>query len=158
MTRSGIPNSRFSLDTNLLVYSVDTKEGWRHRLALEIVDRALDVDCWLTLQSLSEFYATVTRKRLMPAPDAAEHVQDWLGVYPVVGVTPGAVRTALIEAVAGRASYWDALLVATAGEAGCLVVLTEDLMDGARLGGVEIHNPFDKGGGLTERARDLLDL
>jgi predicted nucleic acid-binding protein len=58
----------------------------------------------------------------------------------------------------GRASYWDALLVATAAEAGCAVILTEDLAHGSTLGGVAIHNPFTRGGGLTARARRLLDL
>ena len=62
------------------------------------------------------------------------------------------------KSVAGRASYWDALLVATAGEAGCTLILTEDLTDGAVLSGVEIHNPFAAAGGLTARAGRLLDL
>jgi predicted nucleic acid-binding protein len=152
------PNLRFTLDTNLLVYSVDVDAGTRHQLALRIVDKAPDVDCWLTLQSLSEFYAVVMRKRLMPAADAAAQVNDWLSFFPVIAVSANAVRTALTDAVAGRASYWDALLVATAAEAGCAVILTEDLAHGTRLGGVEIHNPFDPGGGLTARAQRLLGL
>jgi hypothetical protein len=32
-------SSRFTLDTNLLVYSVDSAAGARHHVALEIVDR-----------------------------------------------------------------------------------------------------------------------
>ena len=121
-------------------------------------DIAPEVDCWLTLQALSEFYAVVTRKRLMPAAEAAAQVNDWLSFFPAVAVSANAVRAALADAVAGRASYWDALLVATAAEAGCAVILTEDMADGAVLGGVEIHNPFDPGGGLTARARRLLGL
>ena len=70
MTRSGVSNPRFTLDTNILVYSVDDKDDGRHSLALQIVDRAVEVDCWLTLQSLSEFYWAVTRKRTMPAAGA----------------------------------------------------------------------------------------
>jgi len=38
------------------------------------------------------------------------------------------------------------------------LILTEDLQDGSTLGGIEIHNPFDPGGGLTARARQLLGL
>ena len=62
------------------------------------------------------------------------------------------------DAVAGRASYWDALLVATAAEAGCRLILTEDLADGTTLGGVTIHNPFTAGGRLTRHAQLLLGL
>ncbi len=151
-------SERFTLDTNLLVYSLEGRAGVRHRLALEIVDRAADAECWLTLQSLSEFYAAVTRKRILRAPDAAAQVIDWMTIFHCVPASPGALRTALAEAVAGRASYWDALLVATAAEAGCAVILTEDLPHGSTLGGVAIHNPFTRGGGLTARARRLLDL
>jgi predicted nucleic acid-binding protein len=67
MNLSDAASPRFTLDTNLLVYSVDLNAGIRYQLALCIIDKAPDVDCWLTLQSLSEFYAVVTRKRLMPA-------------------------------------------------------------------------------------------
>jgi len=32
------------------------------------------------------------------------------------------------------------------------------MANGTVLGGVDIHNPFASGGGLTERTRTLLDL
>ncbi len=149
---------RFTLDTNLLVYSVDKAAGPRHPLALQIVARAPDVECWLTLQSLSEFYAVVTRKRIMPAAEAAAQVGDWLSFFPSIAVSATALRAALADAVAGRASYWDALLIATAAEAGCRVILTEDLADGTTLSGVAIHNPFAPAGGLAARTRQLLGL
>lgn len=158
MVRSSAAEPRFTLDTNLLVYSVDLDSGERHQLALRIVDRAPDAGCWLTLQSLSEFYAAVTRKRILPAADAAAQLNDWLSFFPLIAISASAIRVALTDAVAERASYWDALLIATAAEAGCTLVLTEDLQDGSTLGGVEIHNPFAPGGGLTARARRLLAL
>ena len=108
---------RFSLDTNLLVYSVDRTHGVRHELAIEIVDRATERDCFLTLQALSEFYAVVTRRGMVPPVDAAAQAEDWLGAFRCCAPSPTAVRVALSNAVAGCASYWDALLVATAGEA-----------------------------------------
>jgi predicted nucleic acid-binding protein len=157
-TRNGAVSPRFTLDTNLLVYSVDAVAGRRHDLSLQIVDGALDVDCWLTLQSISEFFSVVARKRIMPAAEAAAQAQDWLIAFPCTAASADAIRAALADSVAGRASYWDALLVATAAEAGCRLILTEDLTDGASLQGVEIHNPFTPGGGLTRRVRRLLDL
>ncbi len=158
MTPVAVASEQFTLDTNLLVYAVDATAGERHHLSVQIVDSAADVGCRLTLQSLSEFYWAATRKRLMPVAEAAAQVNDWLFIFPSAVVSAGAIRSALADAVAGRASYWDALLVATAAEAGCSVILTEDLADGSMLGGVQIHNPFAAGGGLTGRARRLLDL
>ena len=150
-------SERFTLDTNLLVYAVSRAAGIRHALAGRIVESAARLDCWLTLQAVSEFYAVVTRKGLVPPADAAASAGDWLVVFPCAAASPGAVRVALADAVAGRASFWDALLVATAAEAGCTLILTEDLADGTALGGVAVHNPFLPEGRLTERARRLLE-
>jgi predicted nucleic acid-binding protein len=149
-------SGRFTLDTNLLVYSSDSGAGARHRLALEIVRYAIESECWLTLQSVSEFYFAVTRKRVVPPTEAAATANDWLDTFPIVAATPDAARVALRCAAAGLASYWDALLVATAAEAGCDVVLSEDMADGMMCGGVRIHNPFAAAGGLTEETRRLL--
>ena len=52
---------------------------------------------------------------------------------------------ALDAAAAGRAAYRDARLVASAAEAGCTAVLTEDLADGETLFGVRIVSPFGAG-------------
>jgi predicted nucleic acid-binding protein len=155
-TASGEP--RFTLDSNILVYSFDLTDPIRHALALQIVHRSLDADCWLTLQSLSEFYSATTRKRMLSPAEAADQITDWLVAFPCAAVSPRAIRAALSAAVAGRASYWDALLIATAAEAGCNVALTEDMADGSVVGGVQIHNPFSPSGGLTERTHALLGL
>ena len=94
----------------------------------------------------------------MPAADAAAQVNDWHVHFSAALRHRSCCSSRSRDAVAGRASYWDALLIATAAEAGCTLILTEDLQDGTKLAGVEIHNPFDPGGGLTARARRLLGL
>jgi predicted nucleic acid-binding protein len=144
---------RFSLDTNILVYAVDSKAGARHDIAAEVVERALDRGCVMTLQALSEFFAVVTRKGLVPKHEAAEMVNDWLAVTPALAPSATAVRAALAHAVAGRAGYWDALLLETAAEGGCRVLISEDF--GERLGGVAIVNPFD-GEAVSAAAEALL--
>lgn len=158
MAQSGASGTRFTLDTNILVYSVDDRDRRRHNVATQIVDRAIDVDCRLTLQAISEFYWAVSRKRIMPTERAETLVRHWLSLFPTIAASADAIRTSIPYAAAGRASYWDALLVATAAEAGCGLILTDDMADGTRLGGVEIHNPFSRRGGLTARARRLLGL
>lgn len=39
-------------------------------------------------------------------------------------------------------SFYDALIVAAAADAGCTVLLTEDLQHGRKFGGVTVQNPF----------------
>ena len=109
---------RFSLDTNILIYALDTSAGGKHSVAAEILDRAIEGDCHLTLQSLSEFYWAVTRKGLVEKNEAAGQVSDWLTLFPTLGPTPAAIRAAMAHVSARRASFWDALLVETASEEG----------------------------------------
>jgi predicted nucleic acid-binding protein len=140
-----MPDRRFTLDTNILVYALDREAGERHVLARDVVARAAFADCWLTLQAVSEFYAAVTRKRLVAAAEAAAQAEDWLSVFPTVGHSVEAVRVALDAAAHGRMGYWDALLVSSAAEAGCIAILTEDLAVGSRIQGVLVINPFADG-------------
>src|SRR5271154_5259226 len=112
-----VVEERFTLDTNLLVCSVDRSAGPRHHLSIEIIRQAARADCWLMLQGISEFFSAVTRKRIMPRDRAAALAGYWLDIFPHTTASVHAVRTALADAVAGRAPYWDALLVATAAEA-----------------------------------------
>jgi predicted nucleic acid-binding protein len=132
----------FTLDTNILVYAFDADSGSRHVQAKAVVQRATQAPCWLTLQAVSEFYAAVTRKRLMAPTDARRYAEAMLEAFPQLAPSPATLRKALATAASGRASYWDALLVATAAEGGCRVILTEDLATGASLDGVRIVNPF----------------
>jgi predicted nucleic acid-binding protein len=41
-----------------------------------------------------------------------------------------------------KLSFYDALIVAAAVDAGCLVLFTEDLQDGRKFGAVTVENPF----------------
>ena len=109
----------------------------------------------LTLQSVSEFFAAITRKGVVSRKHAADMARAWLNMFPIVCASAEAAFAALGHAVAGRASYWDGLLIATAAEAGCSAIMTEDMADGAVLDGVRIINPFTSFG-LSEAARRVL--
>lgn len=154
----GWVRERFTLDTNILVYAVDSAAGAKRAVARRLVEAATGRDCRLTLQAVSEFYAAATRKGMMPRGEAAAQASDWLDLFPSLAASPGAVRTALAAAVAGRAAYWDASLRATAAEERCAAVLTEDMADGAILEGVRVVNPFGVDGQLTRDAADILGL
>ena len=75
---------RFTLDTNILIYAVDRSAGVRHELAVEVVDRAVERPCTLTVQALGEFVTAVTRKGLVPRAEVVAQAEDWLDVFPTV--------------------------------------------------------------------------
>jgi len=102
--QSGVVRPRFTLDTNLLVYSVDQGEAVKHPLAVQILLAAPHVDCWLMLQALSEFYWAISRKRIMPLSEVAAQIDDWLMYFPAAAASGGAVQAGVAHAVAGHGS------------------------------------------------------
>jgi predicted nucleic acid-binding protein len=135
-------SERFSLDTNILVYGADGAAGERHARALEILDRAVRRDCVLTLQALAEFFHAATRKQVIPRTAAVAQLRDWATAFSTVAADPGTLWMALEFAADRRLSLWDALLLATADQHGCEIVLSEDMQDRARFGRVTVLNPF----------------
>jgi predicted nucleic acid-binding protein len=135
-------SERFSLDTNILVYAADRRAGERHERALEILDRAVQRDCVLTLQALAEFFHAATRKGIVPREEATIQVRDWSIEFSVTSADLEALRAALALAAGEVLSFWDALLLVTAGRAGCTFLLSEDMQDGAWFAGVTVLNPF----------------
>ena len=133
---------RFSLDTNILVYAVDRESGERHDRSRALLGRAARSDCILTVQALAEFFHATTRKNLLPLARASAFVRNWLDVFQVASADTVALVDAMDAVAEHRLSFWDAMLWATVRQSGCSAILTEDMQDGRRLGGVEVINPF----------------
>jgi len=149
--------ARFSLDSNILVYAADARDPVRRASAARIVKLATMRNCTLTPQSLAEFFNSVTRKGIVPRTEAAAQVRRWLQVFEIApGPTGKSVARAADASAAGRFQFYDALLLATADASGCNAVISEDMADGAKLGGVEVVAAFDARGGIGPRALALL--
>lgn len=147
--------SRFSLDTNILVYAVDRDAGERHARAVDLMRRAAPRDCVLTVQVLAEFFHATTRKDLLEPALASAYVRDWMDVFQVTAADETALVDAMDAVVEHRLSFWDAMLWATARRVGCAAVLSEDMQHGRRLSGVELINPFAADAG--DRLAELLE-
>lgn len=135
-------DERITLDTNILVYAVNADAGERHRLALKVLEQAIHCDCVLTLQSLGEFFAVVTRKGVMSPLLAAEHIHELSTIFPVVMAKQHTLKLAMDAVIKQKISFWDALLWATAYDAGITLLLSEDFQHGQLIKRVRIINPF----------------
>lgn len=145
---------RFTLDTNVLVYSADARDHRKQATAAELVKAAAERDCPLALQAIGEFHVAAVRKLKLAAADARERSLALMDVFETFTHSANAIRAALEESVTGRFSFWDAVLLASAAEAGCLAILSEDMQDGARLGSIVVVNPFGRDG-LSAKAREI---
>lgn len=136
---------RFSIDTNILVYSIDKDAGTRHEQSRTLVDALVDRDCVLTLQALAEFFHAVTRKNKMPVAEAAAMVHDWMELFPVAIADGRTLSQAIQLKNEHDFAFWDAMLVQAARAAGVTRLLTEDMQDGRTLGALRLENPFKEG-------------
>jgi predicted nucleic acid-binding protein len=135
--------SRAFLDTNVLVYLFDHDVPAKAERARDLLERAEPGELVLSAQVLGEFYVVVTRKLERPLDSSqATQAVDWLGLFPVIPIGPGLVKTAIQTSRASQVSYWDGLILATAAAGGCERLLTEDLNDGQVFDSVRVENPF----------------
>lgn len=132
---------RAFVDTNVLVYAVDEADPTKQRIARTLL--AQTTELVVSAQVLGEFYVTVTRKlAVVVAADTAGELVNKLVRLPCVAVDGQLVQRALVASQRWQLSYWDALVLEAARQAGCVRVLTEDLTDGAVYDGLRIENPF----------------
>jgi len=137
-------NDRLFVDTNILIYAHDTEAGKKYVLASQIIE-----ELWsnrlgiLSTQVLQEFYVNVTAKILKPLPktEAASYVKQYF-VWPVVRVSTTTIGKAFEIEVRNKLSFWDALIVSAAFQAGAKTILSEDLNPGQKIAGISILNPF----------------
>lgn len=136
---------RFSVDTNVLIYSIDKDPGPRHAQARGLMDALADADCVLTLQTLAEPFQAATRKGKMPAEEAASLVHDWMELFPVAAAEGRTLGQAIALRDEHGFGFRDAMLVVAARAAGVTRLLTEDMQDGRRVGPLLLENPFKAG-------------
>jgi predicted nucleic acid-binding protein len=129
-----------ALDTNLLVYTEQRSEkGDRARaLALSFPERKLV----LPAQVCGELFNVLTRKAAFQAADAAQTVRRWRLMCEVADTTDAVLDAALDLAVQHHLAIWDAMILSSACDKRCDLLLSEDLHPGFRWRGVTVVNPF----------------
>jgi predicted nucleic acid-binding protein len=132
------------VDTNIFVYARDASEPAKQPLAAEWLRELWTEQRGRTsIQVLSEYYTTVTRK-LRPGlstEDAWEDVSALFAWEPQEVDRAVVVRAHDIER-RHSLSWWDSMIVASAQLQDCAVLLSEDLQHGWICGTVVVRNPF----------------
>jgi predicted nucleic acid-binding protein len=124
-------------DTNILVYAQQTGgKADRARVLFKGGGK-------LSVQVLNEFTAVSRRKQRRDWREITEAVSDVLTmVDPPLALTLDLHTKARALAEDHQLSFYDALIVASAIEAGCDTLFSEDLQHGRTIGVLAIVNPF----------------
>jgi predicted nucleic acid-binding protein len=130
------------VDTNIFVYAHEGGAGSKHRKAVDLVASLFEEQTGaISVQVLSEFYVTATRKLGMKSEEAEEALAD-LRSWTIHRPAHDDVLRACAIHRRLKVSWWDALIINSAQELGCSMLWSEDLAAGRRYGTVTVRNPF----------------
>ena len=130
------------LDTNVLVYAVDTATA-TSRKRTRGRDLIREGNFGVSGQVLQEFYVVTTRKLAKPLPPGV--AARWVARLSTAAFVPtdaSLVKAAIEASIRWRISYWDAAIVAAAEALGARTLYSEDLSHGQVYGSVTVRNPF----------------
>ena len=136
-----MPGTEAFFDTNVLLYllSADTAKADR-------AEELLAGGGVISVQVLNEFAAVAIRKVGMSHAEVRDALAPIRSVCKVAPLTPETHDRALQVAERYGFSFYDALIVAAAGLAGCVRLYSEDMQDGQVIDeGLVIVNPFCRG-------------
>jgi predicted nucleic acid-binding protein len=133
---------RLALDTNVMAYAEGLNGPSMRKAALELLRGLPRASVVLPVQTLGELFQVLVRKAGRSRASAHSTVISWSDGYAVAETSTAAVLAAADLAVNHQFGIWDAVIVSVAAEAGCRLLLSEDMQDGFLWQGVTIANPF----------------
>jgi predicted nucleic acid-binding protein len=130
------------LGTNVVIYAFVSNDP-----RAEVAEKLLSSGGVVGVQVLNEFSA-VARRKLCMTWDEVQGVLDDIRTLcaRVIPITVELHEAALAVARCYGYRIYDALIVATAINAGCTTLYSEDMHDGQKIDGLTIRNPFRDGG------------
>ncbi len=125
-------------DSNVLIYAY-TQAGDKTEKARQIISAGGMV----SVQALNETANTLRRKFLVGWPRIMQIVEDILRTCPNPAPLSLETHRAAIRICEHYGySLYDGMILASAREAGCSFLYTEDMQHGQTIEGVRIENPF----------------
>jgi len=135
-------SARSFFDTNVLIYADDKSAPAKQRRALDLVAAHRRAGTGVvSMQVLQEYFVTVTRKLGVDARVARRKV-ELLAEFDVAAPDVPDILAAIDLHRLHEFSFWDCLVIRSAKQSGCSVLLTEDLQESREVDGVRIVNPF----------------
>jgi predicted nucleic acid-binding protein len=138
-------SDRFFLDTNIFVYSFDQSSVRKTGEADRLIHQALTTGKGvISYQVVQEFFNVAYRR--FPEPMHLEQAEQFLSsvLRPLWAVysSPALCLRALQILERFRLQWCDALIVASAQEAKCGILYSEDFQNMQKFDSLEIRNPF----------------
>ena len=133
---------RVALDTNILVYAEGLNGAAKMQTAIDLLQK-LPQDLIVTpAQTLGELFNVLVKKARRTPTEARASILSWQDSFDVADTSAKVIIAATDLASQHQLSIWDAVVLATAADAGCRLLLSEDMQDGFTWNVVTVANPF----------------
>ena len=133
---------RVALDTNVLAYAEGINGAKRRDVALNLIRRLPQEAAAIPAQVLGELFHVLVRKGGKSRRDARDALLSWRDTFSIVETSPKVMLAAADLATDHQLGIWDAVILSAASQAGCRLLLSEDLQEGFTWAGVTVVNPF----------------
>lgn len=133
---------KVALDTNILAYAEGTNGVEMRDKAIALIQGLPAGATLLPVQALGELFNVLVRKAGRPKTQARIAILTWRDAYPVSDTSATVMINAADLASDHNLTIWDSVILSAAAEAGCRLLLSEDLQEGFTWRGVTVTNPF----------------
>jgi predicted nucleic acid-binding protein len=133
---------RIALDTNILVYAEGANGPERRDDILGLLRKLPPQSVVVPAQVLGELFHVLVRKAGRSRKEARTALLSWRDGFAVLPTSNACLSAACDLSADHQFGIWDAIVLAAASQAGCRLLLSEDLQDGFTWGGVTVANPF----------------
>lgn len=137
-------SDKYFVDTNILVYAHDRSKGIKQQRAKMLLEQLWNSGKGvLSTQVLQELCINLRRKAGNPLSfdEVCLLIREY-STWEVVTNTPESVLKALDIEMRYKTSFWDALILQAAEDAGASILYSEDLATGQRYGTIKVVNPL----------------
>ena len=137
-----MPDKTF-VDTNVLVYLFGVVKGQQSDARNSIAEELVAAGTCISVQVLNEFVQVCRQKahleweKITAMLDLIKQICD-----PILSLTRETHDEAVLIARRYKLHLYDSLIIASAMQAGCTVLYSEDLQHGQKIGSLRIVNPF----------------
>ena len=140
-------NCMNAVDTNVLVYALDSDDPARQAKAHDLISRLIQkpdgtVLLWQVAGELLACLRKWESAGRLTTDDASAYFHDVLSIFPLQ--MPSATTFDISFQLRSRfsLSHWDAMLLAACKDASITTLFSEDMAAGTNFDGVVIINPF----------------
>lgn len=144
---------KVALDTNVIAKAEGLHDDDMRLKAKQVIEAIGPHRIVVPIQALNELAFLLFKKLRRPRNDVGVTITIWMETYGTIDTTQSVFRDALSLSALHKLQIFDAVVLSSAAQAGCSLLLSEDMHDGFTWRGCTIVNPFaDKLNPLLEAA------